>query len=183
MTHTTRKTKQNKMGRKKSRTYRLTTGNQQDISSQEDIFITYTRRLQHYSIPGSDSAPTPSPEKQQQIEISQYLYGINTPIADPIQEVTLFLLLPSAQNRRHHDPVQSAWPRSSPKRAVENAAKGEFLQRSRPLDTVNLPLEDDAEQLTPDVPPNQATPPPALCRRTCRQTPCPRRRQRSSSIQ
>ena len=71
----------------------------------------------------------------------------------------------------HHDPVQSARPRSSPKRAVENAAKGEFLQRSRPLDTVNLPLEDDAEQLTPDVPPNQATPPPALCRRTCRQTP------------
>ena len=86
---------------------------------------------------------------------------------------------------RHYDPVQSARPRSSPRGMVGNTAKVEFLQHSRPLDTVIVLFEDDAKQLQTnlDVPPNQATPPPALCCRTCRRTPCYQRRQRSSNIQ
>ena len=156
---------------KKRRTYRLTTG----------IYITYTMYLLQYT---RSDAPPPQ-KKAAAIEIAQNMY--HNGLAPRLQ--TLYKKLSDSYCRglkivRHHDPVQSACHVPPPNAWLKIPPKGEFLQQSRPVDTVNLLFEDDTKQLqtNPDVPPKQATPPPALCRRTCRQTPCPHCRQRSSTI-
>ena len=119
-----------------------------------DIFITCTRYLLEYC----DSAPSPPLSKS-----SSSSKLLKTCKALTPRLLIVYKKLSDSYCRglkvvRHHDPVQSARPRSSPQRMVENTAKGEFPQQSRPLDTVNLLFEDDTEQLqkTPDVPPNQA---------------------------
>ena len=119
-----------------------------------DIFITCTRYLLEYC----DSAPSPPLSKS-----SSSSKLLKTCKALTPRLLIVYKKLSDSYCRglkvvRHHDPVQSARPRSSPQRMVENTAKGEFLQPSRPLHTVNLLFEDDTNNSRRTTESGHATP-------------------------